>query len=207
MQLAAGWTLQYPLLLLKLFPETGGLGSGQNQIHVILFLPFFSWAPNGFRTSRRQAGRDLMTQQHLQCWEEEDLGFPPPPSGKARERIRIPGSWQSPTSNTQSCNYVAEPRGLLAAQGHPTVSGNFRTGTSFPPAVSVSSRYRSGRGSLVLEEGMGLPQEFPISLVEDSGTANDMGFGTTHAWVQTPWACYVILGRFLLLSDTRFSDG
>lgn len=48
---------------------------------------------------------------------------------------------------------------------------------------------------------MGLPQELALNLVEDSETANDMGFETTHTWVQTPLACCVILGR-LLLSDT-----
>lgn len=94
----------------------------------------------------------------------------------------------------------------MAAQGHPVVSqqSKVRTEISSPPMVPGSSRHRLGRGPLILEEGVGLPQELPIHLVEDSETANDMGFGTTQTWVQSPLACCVILGRLLLLFDIWF---
>lgn len=139
--------------------------------------PFPSLAPvasgqEGGRSKRRQGRGQMIRQPNsagLQYQERVGLGLSPPCSGKVKEGVRIPGSSESATpQHTQnSNNYVPEPRAeLVAAQGHPTVRGKVRTRNQLLSWVSSSSHHNWGLGPLTLEEGMGLPQELSIILVE-----------------------------------------
>lgn len=100
---------------------------------------------------------------------------------------------------------MAEPGAeLVAAQGHPTVRGKVRTRNQLLSWVSSSSHHNWGLGPLTLEEGMGLPQELSIILVETPELVDQHGLWSHTDLGSTPLPYCVILGRLLPLSDTWF---
>ena len=104
-----------------------------------------------------------MTQQRLQYWDDSDLGLPPPPSGKAKKRMRISGRFQSPTSNTHKAviMWLSPERDRRLPKVIQPAAARSELQPSFPPAVSGSSGHQLGERTLhPLREAGDFPRNF-----------------------------------------------